>query len=282
MIKHVTTVSLLLMPWQLACGQRTEDSRASQTSAPAASVATKPDTPVTAAGAAAIDSQAIRFMPMMWMHLDSMSTWSPAQMQQMMAAHQQMAAQMMQMMGPGGMMGQPGMMGPGMKMSPGSPWAALRDSIQGDLSAMPGLSGKELAARRQAHIDRMRRMMVLGMGMMGAGGWATMPGGCGMLDSLGHMSAQQSQWMWTMHGRMSGQMMDAMMANMRGYGVAASPAWLALRDSLRADIALLPKLQGDTLRTRMLAHADRMHRLMAMQTQAMGMPMGPMGIGCRW
>jgi hypothetical protein len=32
----------------------------------------------------------------------------------------------------------------------------------------------------------------------------------------------------------------------------------------------------------MLAHADRMHRLMAMQTQAMGMPMGPMGIGCRW
>ena len=91
MIKHVTTVWLLLMPWQLACGQRTDTSRATQSSAPAASVATKLDTLVTAAGSCSNDSQAIRFMPMMWMHLDSMSTWSPAQMQQMMAAHQQMA-----------------------------------------------------------------------------------------------------------------------------------------------------------------------------------------------
>jgi hypothetical protein len=45
----------------------------------------------------------------------------------------------------------------------------LRDSIQNVLSTMPGLSGKDLAARSQAHIDRMRRMMVLGMGMMPAG-----------------------------------------------------------------------------------------------------------------
>ena len=30
-------------------------------------------------------------MPMMWMHLDSMARWSPAQMHQMMPAHQQVA-----------------------------------------------------------------------------------------------------------------------------------------------------------------------------------------------
>ena len=279
MMKHVTTAWLLLMPWQLACGQRTDTSRASQSSGPAATVATKPDTTVTPPGAAAVASQAIRFMPRMWMHLDSMGTWSPTQMQQMMASHQQMAGRMMHMVGPGGMMGQPGMMGPG--MSSGSPWAALRDSIQSDLSGMPGLSGRDLLARRQAHIDRMRRMMVLGMGTMGGGGWATMPGGCGMLDSLGRMSAQQSQWMWAMHGRMSGQMIDAMTANLRGSGISPSPTWLALRDSVRADMGVLPQLKGDSLRARMLAHADRMHRLMGMQDQAMGIPVGPTGMGCR-
>ena len=192
-----------------------------------------------------------------------------------------MAGQMMQMMGPGHMMG-PGMMGHGMGMAPGAPWTALRDSIQGDLSIMPGLSGKDLAARSHAHIDRMRRMMVLGMGMMGGGGWAMMPGGCGMLDSVGRMSANQAQSMWTMHSQMSGQMISAMMANMRSRGVAPSPQWLALRDSVQADMAELPKLKGDPLRSRMQAHADRMHRLMGLQAQAMGMPMGPMGMSCQW
>ena len=136
-----------------------------------------------------VDSQAISFMPMMWMHLDSMARWSPAQMQQMMAVHQQMAGRMLQMMGPTGMMGHgmmgPGMMGNGTWMGPGSPWTSLHDSIQNDLSTMPGLSGKDLAALSQAHIERMRRMMVLGMGMMPGGGWATMPGGCWALDSAG-------------------------------------------------------------------------------------------------
>ena len=88
--------------------------------------------------------------------------------------------------------------------------------------------------------------------------------------------------MWAMHGRMSGQMVNAMMANMRGRGVAPSSEWLALRDSVQRDVAELPKLQGDGLRRRMLVHADRMHRLMGMQVQAMGMRMGPMGMGCRW
>jgi hypothetical protein len=146
---------------------------------------------------------------------------------------------------------------------------------------MPGLSGKDLAVLNRAHIDRMRRMMVLGMGMMGGGGWATMPGGCGILDSVGQMSASQVQRMWTMHSQMSGQTMGAMMGNMRNRGITPSPDWLALRDSVRTDMAELPKLRGDSLRSRLQAHADRMHRLMGLQAQAMGMPMGQMGIGCQ-
>jgi len=229
----------------------------------------------------AVDSQAIGFMPMMWMHLDSMARWSPAQMQQMIEVHQQMAGRMMQMMGPTGMMG-PRMMGNSTWMQPGSPWTALRDSIQHDLSTMPRLSGKELATRSQAHIDRMRRMMVLGMGMMPGGGWAAMPGGCWALDSAGAWSAQQRQRMWAMHGMMSSQMMSAMMNNMRAGGVVPSAEWKALRDSVQRDMAELPKMQGDSLRIRMQAHADRMHRLMGLQAQALGMPMGPMGMGCSW
>lgn len=274
---------LALLPWYTGCGRggsRTPEG--SQASAPGAAqdtARTGSDTVATKQQAPA-DSQVIRFMPMMWMHLDSMARWSPAQMQQMMTAHQQMAGRMLQMMGPTGTMG-PAMMGGGMGMGRGSPWRALRDSIQNDLSTMPGLTGKQLASRSQAHIDRMRRMMVLGMGMMPGGGWGAMPGGCWMLDSAAHMSAQQRQRMWAMHTRMSTEMMDAMMANMRAHGAAPSSEWTALRDSVKRDMAELPKLQGDSLRSRIQAHAERMQRLMGLQTQAMGMPMGPVGMGCR-
>jgi hypothetical protein len=214
------------------------------------------------------DSQAIRFMPLMLMHLDWMARLTPAQMRPMMSTHRQMAERVIWMMEPRGTMG------------PGSPWTALRDSIQGDLSAMPGLSGADLAARSQAHIDRMRRMMVLGMATMPGGGWAAMHGGCGMLDSVSHMSAEQRQGLWTMHARMSSVMMSAMIANMQERDVVPGPEWAALRDSLSRDMAEMPKLQGDSLRSRMQSHAERMHRLMAWQAQAMGMPGGQMGVGC--
>ena len=285
-------LGLALLPGSVGCGQGKTPPEKGQQSAQVQDQgpASASQDSTQNAQRAAVDSQAISFMPMMWMHLDSMARWSPPQMQQMMTVHQQMAGRMLQMMGPTGMMGH-GMMGPGMGpgmmgdstwMGPGSPWTTLRDSIQNDLSTMPGLSGKDLAALSQAHIDRMRRMMVLGMGMMPGGGWATMPGGCGMIDSAGQLSAQRRQQMWTMHSQMSSQMMTAMMANMRARGVTPSPQWMALRDSVTHDMADLPKLQGDTLRSRMQAHMDRMHRLMGVQAQAMGMPMGPMGMGCSW
>ena len=110
-----------------------------------------------------------------------------------------------------------------------------------------------------------------------------MPGGCPMLDSAGGMSAEQRQRMWAMHTRLATEMMDAMMANMRGHGAAPDSAWTALPRSVQRDMAELPKLQGDSLRSRMRAHAERMQRLMGLQRQAMGMgvPMGRVGRGCR-
>jgi hypothetical protein len=54
---------------------------------------------------------------------------------------------------------------------------------------------------------------------------------------------------------------------------------------VQRDMAELPNLQGDSLRSRMRAHAERMQRLIGMQRQAMGMGMGmqmaPRGRGCR-
>jgi hypothetical protein len=270
---------LALVPWLPGCERGTPAQRASQATTDAAVRGATVAVHDTDQRITLADSQAIRYLPLMWMHLDWMARLSPAQLRQVLASHQQMAGRMIQMMEPKGMMGA-GMKGGRMGMGPGSPWAALRDSIRDDLSALPGLSDKDLAARSQAHLDRMRRMMALGMGMIPGGGWADVHGGCGMLDSVGHMSAGQRQGIWAMHARMSSQMLSAMTANMQGRGAAPSAEWKALRDSLTQDMAEMPGLQGDSLRSRMQSHAERMHRLMALQAQALGTPMGPMGVGC--
>jgi hypothetical protein len=227
-----------------------------------------------------VDSETVTYMSMMWMHLDSIGTWSPAAMLQMMPQYLNMAAYTMKIMGWGRTMGQ-GMMGSGM-MGSSRYRSALRDSVELDLSVLPGLSGTDLTLRMRGHVDRLRRLMVLRMGMMGGGGWGSMPGGCAMMGSLGHMSPQHAQWMWGMHARMSGQMIDAMIANMHAGGAAPGPEWLSLRDSVRADLAQLPRLKGESLRSFLLAHQGRMQRLMGLQVQGMGMRMGVMGMGCPW
>jgi len=52
------------------------------------------------------------------------------------------------------------------------------------------------------------------------------------------------------------------------------------RGSVTRDMAELPKPQGESLRSRMQADAERMHPLMGLQAQAMGTPMSPIGMGC--
>jgi len=81
---------------------------------------------------------------------------------------------------------------------------------------------------------------------------------------------------------MSGQLMDAMMANMRGYGVTASPAWLALRDSVRTNITLLREAPR-----RQSPHANAGPRRPDASPDGdadsgVGNAHGPMGMGCRW
>lgn len=273
---------LALVPWLLACRRgdpaAQRPAQASDAGARGATVALQH----TDQGITALDSQAVRFMPLMWMHLDWMALLSPAQIQQMMSTHRQMTGRMLQMM-EAERRAAPGMKrrGSGMGEDSGSTWAALRDSIQSDLAALPGLSGEDLTALTKAHVDRVRRMMVLGLGMVPGGGWAAMHEGCGMPEFAGHMSAERREGMWAMHARMSSQMMSAMLANMRGRGVAPSPEWTALRDSLTQDMAEMPELEGDSLRSRMRSHAERMHRLMALQAQTLGLPIGRMGMGCR-
>jgi hypothetical protein len=96
-------------------------------------------------------------MPMMRAHTDSMMRMSPEQMSGMMAAHERMMSQMMDRMGADMR---------GMNMSGDAKWNALVDSVKADLADLPGLQGKELSARMQAHADRVRRLISMHEGMM--------------------------------------------------------------------------------------------------------------------
>ena len=96
-------------------------------------------------------------MPMMRAHMDSMMRMSPEQMTAMMAMHGRMMSEMMDRMGADMR---------GMQMSGDAKRTALVDSVKADLAALPGLQGKELSARMDAHIDRVRRLISMHEGMM--------------------------------------------------------------------------------------------------------------------
>jgi hypothetical protein len=78
------------------------------------------------------------------------------------------------------------------------------------------------------------------------------------------MSPEQMTAMMAMHGRMMSEMMDRMGVDMRGMQMSGDAKWTALVDSVKADLADLPGLQGKELSARMDAHIDRVRRLMAM------------------
>ena len=104
----------------------------------------------------------------------------------------------------------------------------------------------------------------MGGGNMGMSGSALMPMMRAHLDSLMRMSPEQMTGMMAAHDRMMSQMMDQMGADMRRMNMSADAKWSALTDSVKADLADLPGLQGNELSTRMKAHAVRVQRLMAM------------------
>ena len=99
---------------------------------------------------------------------------------------------------------------------------------------------------------------------MGMGGSDMMPVMRAHMDSMTGMSPSQMSGMMAEHDRMMSQMMDRMGADMRRMNMSADARWSSLVDSLKADLADLPGLQGKELSARMTAHADRVRRLLAM------------------
>ena len=84
------------------------------------------------------------------------------------------------------------------------------------------------------------------------------------LDSLATTSPQFAAGMLSMHEAMASRMLDAMGADMTAMGMKPDPAWTALTDSIKRDLADLPAVSGRALDARLKAHIGRMRRLMAM------------------
>ena len=104
------------------------------------------------------------------------------------------------------------------------------------------------------------------MGMGGADMMATMRS---HMDSMMRMSPEQMSGMMAAHDRIMSQMMDRMGADMRSMNMSGDAKWNVLMDSVKADLAELPSLQGREASARMKAHADRVRRLLAMHEAMM-------------
>jgi hypothetical protein len=99
---------------------------------------------------------------------------------------------------------------------------------------------------------------------MGMGGSGMMPMMRAHTDSMMRMSPEQMSGMMAVHEQMMSQVMDRMGADMRGMHMSGDAGWNALMDSVKADLADLPGLQGELLSARMKAHAERVQRLITM------------------
>jgi len=89
------------------------------------------------------------------------------------------------------------------------------------------------------------------------------------MDSMMRMSPGQMSAIMATHDRMMSQMMDRMGSDMRGMHMSGDAKWNALMDSVKADLAELPGLQGGELASHMKAHAARLERLIAMHEAMM-------------
>jgi hypothetical protein len=106
--------------------------------------------------------------------------------------------------------------------------------------------------------------MQMGGDHMGMGGSDMMPTMRAHMDSMMRMSPEQMSAMTGAHDRMMSQMMDRMGSDMRSMKMSGDARWNGLVDSVKADLAELPGLQGKELSARMKSHADRVQRLLAM------------------
>ena len=119
-------------------------------------------------------------------------------------------------------------------------------------------------AGRQGMAGMKMDSMPMGGDPMGMGGATMVPMMRAHMDSMMRMSPEQMSAMMAAHDRMMSQIMDRMGADMRGMNMSGDAKWNALVDSVKADLAELPGLQGKELSTRVKAHTGRVQRLIAM------------------
>lgn len=82
------------------------------------------------------------------------------------------------------------------------------------------------------------------------------------MNSMASLPEDQMQAMMATHQERTSAMLDAMGADMRGMNMAADPAWEALTDSVKRDLADLEGQSGKAAADRMRGHHARMSRLM--------------------
>jgi hypothetical protein len=89
------------------------------------------------------------------------------------------------------------------------------------------------------------------------------------MDSMMRLSPEQRRARMADHRKMMTEMMDAMSPD-TAMPTTADPGWRALTDSLKADLAELPGLEGEALTARLREHSKRVERLLAMHEPTMG------------
>ena len=129
--------------------------------------------------------------------------------------------------------------------------------------------GKKEAAPQQAMPGMGSMPGMTGMQGMGMRSDSLMPMMRAHLDSLAGISPQFAAGMLRMHEAMASRMLDAMGADMTAMEMKPDPAWTALTDSIKQDLADLPAVSGRALDARLNVHIGRMRRLMAMHESMM-------------
>lgn len=108
-----------------------------------------------------------------------------------------------------------------------------------------------------------------GMASMNMRADSLMPAMHAHLDSLTVLPADRLPGAIPAHETMTSQMLDAMGGDMTAMGMKGDSTWTVLQDSVQRDLADLPALRGAALKARMLAHIDRLKRLVVMHGSMM-------------
>src|SRR2546425_865955 len=129
--------------------------------------------------------------------------------------------------------------------------------------------GKKESAPQQATPGMGNMPGMTGMQGVGMRSDSLMPMMRAHLDSLAAIAPQFAAGMLSVHEAMASRMVDAMGADMTAMGMKPDPAWAALTDSIKQDLADLPAVSGRALDARLKAHIGRMRRLMALHEEMM-------------